>query len=101
MNSTITFADAGLFAIAVTALEMDATPFYTADNDTLTINTEDIDGVVDILHSNGIFNFVCYRADADNEHDQFRSDAEADADALASAGFGTDEDYGYYGGDDE
>lgn len=24
-------------------------------------------------------------------------DTEADADALASAGFGTDEDYGYYG----
>jgi len=24
-------------------------------------------------------------------------DVEADADALASAGFGTDEDYGYYG----
>ncbi len=31
--------------------------------------------------------------------DQFRSDAEADADALASAGWGTDEDYGYYGED--
>ena len=26
--------------------------------------------------------------------------AEPDAEALASAGFGTDEDYGYYGGDD-
>ena len=26
-------------------------------------------------------------------------DAEADADALASCGFGTDEDYGYYGED--
>lgn len=101
MNSTITFADAGLFAIAVTALEMDATPPYTVDEDTLNINAEDIDGVVDILHDNGIFNFICYRADGDTEHDQFRSDAEADADALASAGFGTDEDYGYYGGDDE
>ena len=31
------------------------------------------------------------------EPDQFMSDAEADADALASAGWGTDEDYGYYG----
>ena len=28
------------------------------------------------------------------------SDAEADADALASIGWGTDEDYGYYGGED-
>ena len=31
------------------------------------------------------------------EPDQFMSDAEADADALASAGWGSDEDYGYYG----
>ena len=29
--------------------------------------------------------------------DGFRDDVEADADALASAGYGTDEDYGYYG----
>lgn len=28
------------------------------------------------------------------------SDAEADADTLASAGWGTDEDYGYYGAED-
>ena len=28
------------------------------------------------------------------------SDAEVDADALASAGMGTDEDYGYFGGDE-
>jgi hypothetical protein len=27
-------------------------------------------------------------------------DMSDDAEALASAGFGTDEDYGYYGGDD-
>lgn len=33
------------------------------------------------------------------ERCEFRSDAEADADALASAGYGTDEDYGYYGED--
>ena len=32
--------------------------------------------------------------------DGFNSDTAADADALASAGFGTDEDYGYYGGED-
>jgi hypothetical protein len=37
----------------------------------------------------------------DDEHDQFNSDAEADADALASAGYGTDEDYGYFGEDDD
>ena len=32
---------------------------------------------------------------------QFEShDLSDDAEALASAGFGTDEDYGYYGGED-
>ena len=34
------------------------------------------------------------------EPEQFLSDAEADADALASAGWGTDEDYGYFGEED-
>jgi hypothetical protein len=33
----------------------------------------------------------------DEPWDGFNSDAEADADALASIGWGTDEDYGYYG----
>lgn len=28
------------------------------------------------------------------------TDVEADADTLTSAGWGTDEDYGYYGGED-
>jgi hypothetical protein len=37
--------------------------------------------------------------DYEDEHDQFRDDVEADADALSSAGWGTDEDYGYYGDD--
>lgn len=36
----------------------------------------------------------------DEPWDGFNSDAEADADVLASAGYGTDEDYGYFGGDD-
>lgn len=38
--------------------------------------------------------------DDDEPWDGFRDDVEADADALASAGWGTDEDYGYFGGDD-
>ena len=33
----------------------------------------------------------------DDEPDPFMSDVEADADALASIGWGTDEDYGYFG----
>jgi hypothetical protein len=93
MNSSVTFADAGLFAHALTALEIDATPAYDFDEDTLTVYSDDIDGVVDILHNNGIFNFTCRRGDAE-PFDGFNSDAEADADALASAGYGTDEDYG-------
>ena len=37
-----------------------------------------------------------------DEPEDSMTDAEADADALSSAGYGTDEDYGYYGdgGDD-
>jgi hypothetical protein len=34
----------------------------------------------------------------DSDYDM--TDVEADADTLASAGWGTDEDYGYYGGED-
>lgn len=37
--------------------------------------------------------------DDNDEHDQFRDDVDADADALRMAGFGTDEDYGYFGED--
>lgn len=40
-----------------------------------------------------------WEADEESEWDMFRDDVEADADALASAGFGTDEDYGYFGDD--
>ena len=36
-------------------------------------------------------------AECDMEPDDFMTDGEADADALASAGYGTDEDYGFYG----
>lgn len=38
-------------------------------------------------------------SDYDEEFGDGMSDAEADADTLASAGWGTDEDYGYYGED--
>jgi hypothetical protein len=36
--------------------------------------------------------------DANDDHDI--PDNEADAETLASAGWGTDEDYGFFGGDD-
>lgn len=93
MNSSITFSDKGLFLLAVTALELDATPAYDLDFDNLTVFCDDVDGMVDVLHGNGIFSFKCYRGDDEVEHDQFLTDAEADADALASAGMGMDEDY--------
>ncbi len=43
-----------------------------------------------------------YEGEENSDFDQepwdgFNSDAEADSDALASAGWGTDEDYGYFG----
>lgn len=38
--------------------------------------------------------FYIYEPD---EYDQFRDDVDADADALRCCGWGTDEDYGYYG----
>ena len=38
--------------------------------------------------------------ESEPREDHFRDDVEADADALAGAGYGTDEDYGYYGGDE-
>jgi hypothetical protein len=98
MNS-ITFNDQVLFTIASTTLEIDATPEYELDPSYLTIYAHDIDGVVDILHSNGIFNFKVHRYEQE-PFDGFRTDAEADGDALKSAGFGTDEDYGYYGNDE-
>lgn len=37
----------------------------------------------------------------EEREDQFRDDVEADADTLASIGWGTAEDYGYYGYDEE
>jgi len=39
-------------------------------------------------------------ADCGDHAEDTWTDAEADADTLTSAGWGTDEDYGYYGGED-
>jgi hypothetical protein len=100
MNSSITFTDLNVFNSAVTLLDFEMTPEYDIDEANLSIYSEDIDAIIDLLHDGEIYSFSCYRRD-DYEGDQFLSDAEADADALASAGMGTDEDYGYYGGEDE
>ena len=91
MNSSITFKDTGLFLLAVTALELDSTPRYSVDYDTMTISTDDVDYLVDVLHEQGIVDFGS--SGDDNEHDQFRHDGEADADALRSAGYDDEENY--------
>lgn len=110
MNSTITFTDKALFLLAVTALELDATPAYEVDFDNMAIIVADDDDallIVDVLHDNGIFSFVTSNGEFSDERmypsepDHFRTDAEADADALASAGFGTDEDYEHNSVDDQ
>lgn len=55
--------------------------------------------------SDAIFWASCFTDGADDEEEEFdevgdgMSDVEADADTLRMAGFGTDEDYGYYGDD--
>jgi hypothetical protein len=46
----------------------------------------------DIETVNEVFDYMM-----DMEQDQYEPDYEDDGDALASAGWGTDEDYGYYG----
>jgi hypothetical protein len=80
--------------MAITALEMDATPEYSVDDDNLEISSDDIYGIVAILHDNGIYSFKVFGLEMnDVEPDQFRTDAEADADALRSAGFDDEENY--------
>ena len=91
MNSSITFTDKGLFLLAVTALELDSTPQYSVDYDNMTINTDDVDYLVDLFHEQGIVDFGS--SGDDNEHDMFRHDGEADADALRSAGYDDEENY--------
>ena len=99
MNS-ITFTDTATFDAAVTALEVNATPEYVLERDTLTILSRDVHGLIDVLVEEGVDDFSAHFSAEDEPFDGFRTDAEADADALASAGMGTDEDYGYYGDSD-
>ena len=56
---------------------------------------EDADGTVEIFDGErGPLVWACY---LDSAPECGMTDVEADADTLASAGYGTDEDYGYYG----
>lgn len=93
MNSSITFKDKGLFLLAVSALELDSTPQYSVDYDTMTINADELDYIADVLYEQGIVDFGSSGGDAYAEPDQFRTDGEADTDALRSAGFDHEENY--------
>ena len=57
----------------------------------------DLDGTVEIYSSRD--DLVWSSAWDDDGPECGMTDVEADADTLASAGYGTDEDYGYYGED--
>jgi hypothetical protein len=94
MNS-ITLTDNITFDTVVNALALEELT-YQIDSSNLSVQSPDIDAVIDVLVENGIEDYFVTR-DNDEPWDGFRTDAEADADALASAGMGTDEDYGYYG----
>ena len=59
-------------------------------------------GTPDLLDEWYAENADPFEGDEDPFYDDegpYLSDAEADADTLASAGWGTDEDYGYFGDD--
>jgi len=58
-------------------------------------------GIIRDINGNTVGEWA-FEEDADDDYeDTERDDAGADGEWLASAGHGTDEDYGYYGGDDE
>lgn len=91
MTSTITFNDTATFNSALTVLELDSTPPYDVDGETIIVYNDDVHDLVDILHENNIAFKVT--SDEDVEYDQFRHDGEADADALRSAGYDDEENY--------
>ncbi len=97
MNTTTTTTDNEIISLAsVTCEELDDTYFQFADGLREEQESEQYDS---------------YQIDDDNDddhhgfnreprEDNFRDDVDADANALAGAGYGTDEDYGYFGGDE-
>jgi hypothetical protein len=71
------------------------------DDDDGRCRTDGCDGDPDCGDSyNGYCPACADRLYADDNEPDGMSDVEADADTLAGAGWGTDEDYGSYGGDD-
>ena len=103
MNSTLTFTDVVLFNLAVNVLALDAIE-YEVDAEALTIYTNDAYAMALILESEGISKFDVEANSGEGENDERMypgEDMDGDFDsAMASAGYGTDEDYGYNGGDE-
>jgi hypothetical protein len=75
------------------ALELVAMGMVTAEDLlTMALKYMSEDDVADMLDANEL---------SERFHEEYDDDMDGDHEsALASAGFGTDEDYGYYGGDD-
>jgi len=75
------------------ALELVAMGMVTAEDMlTMALKYMSEDDVADMLDANEL---------SERFHEEYDDDMDGDHEsALASAGFGTDEDYGYYGGDD-
>jgi hypothetical protein len=124
MNSTIAFLDGKSFLTALTSLELVGSPHYVPDIETLTITCEsdaDRDDLVALLAADGLYPALANPEDDDAAHypaeiaEKDLTDEEKDMNddavtfpgeamdgdfdsAMASAGFGTDEDYGCFGG---
>jgi hypothetical protein len=55
-----------------------------------------VEGFVKDANGNTVGSWEIYDED-DNDSEPYENDVAFDSDTLASAGYGTDEDYGYYG----
>ena len=86
-------------------------PTYTLWNGSTLIDTYDhtrdgydaaLERAYDLGASAAIYSSrddLVWSTSEDEQNECRMTDVEADADTLASAGYGTDEDYGYYGDD--
>jgi len=106
MNTTTTTTCNEILSLAsVTCEELD--PSYAAWLEELNQQQEEL--ICD-PHGDDMSEYADDQQDDDDDdrhgfnreprEDNFRDDVDADANALAGAGYGTDEDYGYFGGDE-
>jgi hypothetical protein len=81
--------------------EYDDMPFNFADEDVIPEPPEMDDDMPDYGPSHGSENDVDDDDVVDSEEPEYEDGMDGDAEsAFASCGWGTDEDYGYYGGDE-